>query len=50
MTVSLTELAMYAAALVVPFLTPGPEWVALVVRTLTGGFQEAWSLVLGVAA
>ncbi len=49
MTVSSTELAMYAGALLVLFLTPGPVWVALIARTLSGGFQAAWPLALGVA-
>lgn len=49
MTVSPTELAMYAGALFVLFLTPGPVWVALAARTLTGGFRAAWPLALGVA-
>lgn len=49
MTVSSAELAMYAGALLVLFLTPGPVWIALIARTLSGGFQAAWPLALGVA-
>ena len=48
MTVSPTELALYAGALLVLFLTPGPVWVALIARTLAGGFNAAWPLALGV--
>ncbi|MEM7295838.1 MAG: LysE family translocator [Pseudomonadota bacterium] len=48
MTVSLADLGLYAFALLVLFLTPGPVWVALIARTLGGGFQAAWPLALGV--
>ncbi|MEE9426672.1 MAG: LysE family translocator [Paracoccaceae bacterium] len=49
MTLTTTELALYAGALFILFLTPGPVWVATVARTLTGGFHAAWPLALGVA-
>ncbi len=49
MTISPVELLLYAGALAVLFLTPGPVWVALVARTLSGGFGAAWPLALGVA-
>jgi len=42
------DLALYAGALLVLFLTPGPVWVGLIARTLSGGFQAAWPLALGV--
>ncbi|PWR01408.1 lysine transporter LysE [Meridianimarinicoccus roseus] len=48
MTLAVTDLALYAAALFVLFLTPGPVWLALSARTLAGGFQAAWPLALGV--
>ena len=48
MTISSAELALYAGALLVLFLTPGPVWVALIARTLSGGFHSAWPLALGV--
>lgn len=48
MTVTFTELAVYAGALLVLFLTPGPVWLALSARALSGGFQAAWPLALGV--
>jgi len=47
-TVTLTQLALYAGALLVLFLTPGPVWVALIARGLSGGFHAAWPLALGV--
>lgn len=48
MTISATDLLLYAGALFVLFLTPGPVWVALVARSLSGGFHAAWPLALGV--
>ncbi len=48
MTVTLTQLALYAGALLILFLTPGPVWVALIARALSGGFHAAWPLALGV--
>jgi threonine/homoserine/homoserine lactone efflux protein len=48
MTITATDLLLYAGALLVLFLTPGPVWVALVARTLSGGFSAAWPLALGV--
>lgn len=49
MTITLLELTFYCIGLFILFLTPGPVWVALVARTLSGGFAQAWSLTLGVA-
>lgn len=48
MTLTLSQLAFYAGALFVLFLTPGPVWLALIARSLSGGFQAAWPLALGV--
>ncbi|MFY0692715.1 MAG: LysE family translocator [Paracoccaceae bacterium] len=48
MTVTAFELVLYAGALFILFLTPGPVWVALVARALSGGFHAAWPLALGV--
>ncbi len=48
MSVSATDLLLYAGALLVLFLTPGPVWLALTARALSGGFQAAWPLALGV--
>jgi threonine/homoserine/homoserine lactone efflux protein len=48
MTVTVCDLVLYAGALLVLFLTPGPVWVALIARGLSGGFQSAWPLALGV--
>ena len=48
MTLAAHDLALYAGALLVLFLTPGPVWVALTARALSGGFHAAWPLALGV--
>ena len=48
MTVSAFDLALYAGGLLALFLTPGPVWVALIARALSGGFHAAWPLALGV--
>lgn len=49
MTIGPGELALYAVAMVVLTLTPGPVWVAMIARALSGGFSRAWPLSLGVA-
>lgn len=49
MTITLMQMLLYAGALLVLFLTPGPVWVALIARAMSGGFQSAWTLALGVA-
>jgi len=48
MTISLTDLSIYAGALFILFLTPGPVWAALIARALSGGFHAAWPLAFGV--
>jgi threonine/homoserine/homoserine lactone efflux protein len=47
-TISAYDMALYAGALFILFATPGPVWVALLARTLSGGFNAAWPLALGV--
>lgn len=49
MTVTLTQLGLYALAMAGLWVIPGPVWVALTARTLTGGFASAWPLAVGVA-
>ena len=49
MTGSFLDLAFYALAVLILFLTPGPVWIALLARSMSGGFQAAWPLALGVA-
>ena len=48
MTLSLGDMALYAGALLILFLTPGPVWVALIARSMSGGFAAAWPLAMGV--
>ncbi len=48
MTVSFIDLLFYAGALLVLFATPGPVWVALLARAMSGGFSAAWPLAVGV--
>lgn len=48
MTITLADASLYAVALLILFLTPGPVWVALIARGMSGGFHAAWPLALGV--
>lgn len=48
MTITLWEIALYTGGLMALFLTPGPVWVALMARSLHGGFAGAWPLAVGV--
>lgn len=49
LTITFSDLLLYAGALIILFMTPGPVWVALLARSLSGGFQAAWPLAIGVA-
>jgi len=49
MTITLPDLLLYCGALVILFLTPGPVWLAIMARSLSGGFKAAWPLALGVS-
>lgn len=49
MTVTLDQLALYALAMVGLWVVPGPVWVALTARALSGGMVGAWPLAVGVA-
>lgn len=49
MTITVDGLLLYCGALVILFLTPGPVWVAIIARGLSGGFPAAWPLAVGVA-
>lgn len=48
MTITLWQLMGYAAGMAVLWAIPGPVWVALVARALSGGFAAAWPLAVGV--
>ncbi|NEY91117.1 LysE family translocator [Tabrizicola oligotrophica] len=49
MTISWYELGIYALGMVGLWAVPGPVWVALMARALSGGFAAAWPLAVGVA-
>lgn len=49
MTVSLWQLLLYSGGMALLWAVPGPVWVALVARTMAGGFASAWPLAVGVA-
>lgn len=49
MSVSLWQLLVYAGGMAALWAVPGPVWVALLARALSGGFAAAWPLAVGVA-
>lgn len=49
MTITLSQLGLYALGMAGLWAVPGPVWVALMARALSGGFAAAWSLAIGVA-
>jgi threonine/homoserine/homoserine lactone efflux protein len=49
MTITWAGIGLYMLGLVALFFTPGPVWVALTARALSGGFRAAWPLAVGVA-
>lgn len=49
MTIALPDLLLYCGALLILFLTPGPVWLAIMARALSGGLASAWPLAVGVA-
>ncbi|MCC6002066.1 MAG: LysE family translocator [Pararhodobacter sp.] len=49
MTATALDLLFYAGAIFILFATPGPVWVALTARALSGGFASAAPLAVGVA-
>ena len=49
MSVSLQQLLFYALGMAGLWAVPGPVWVALTARALSGGFAAAWPLAVGVA-
>ena len=48
-TITLTQIALYSSALMILWLTPGPVWVAVLARSVSGGFKSSVPLVFGVA-
>ncbi|MBP9951027.1 MAG: LysE family translocator [Cypionkella sp.] len=49
MTITLHQLILYAGGMALLWVIPGPVWVALTARALSGGFSAAWPLAIGVA-
>ena len=49
MTISWVELGLYALGMAGLWAVPGPVWVALLARALSGGMAAAWPLAVGVA-
>lgn len=49
LTITFTQFTLYAGALFILFLTPGPVWVAMIARAVSGGFSAAVPLAIGVA-
>ena len=49
MTITSAQLLLYFGALIILFLTPGPVWIAIIARTVSGGVKSGFSLVLGVS-
>jgi threonine/homoserine/homoserine lactone efflux protein len=48
-TVTAYELGLYALGMAGLWAVPGPVWVALLARALSGGMAAAWPLAVGVA-
>jgi len=49
MTISIYDLLLYAGGMAALWAVPGPVWVALTARALSGGMAGAWPLAVGVA-
>ncbi len=49
MNVTAYQLLLYAGGMAALWVVPGPVWVALTARALSGGFTAAWPLAVGVA-
>lgn len=49
MTLGIDDILLYAVALAALFVTPGPVWLAILARGVSGGFRATWPLALGVA-
>jgi threonine/homoserine/homoserine lactone efflux protein len=48
MTLTPAELGLYALGMAGLWAVPGPVWMALLARSLSGGFASAWPLAVGV--
>ena len=43
------DLIFYAFGIFILFITPGPEWIAMVARRMTNGVLGRWPLALQLA-
>ena len=48
-TITLSQAFLYAIALAILWLTPGPVWVVILARSISGGFRSSVPLIFGVA-
>ncbi len=48
MTITAYQLVLYMGGMALLWAVPGPVWVAIIARTLAGGFAAAWPLAVGV--
>lgn len=48
MTITIWQLLLYCGGMALLWAVPGPVWVALIARSLAGGFASAWPLAVGV--
>jgi threonine/homoserine/homoserine lactone efflux protein len=48
MTLTWMQLGLYALGMAGLWAVPGPVWVALMARVMSGGFASAWPLAVGV--
>jgi threonine/homoserine/homoserine lactone efflux protein len=47
-TITLSQAFLYSIALTILWLTPGPVWVAILARSISGGFRSSVPLIFGV--
>ena len=48
MTITISQIFFYISSLLILFITPGPVWIAIICRTISGGPISGLSLVVGV--
>ena len=48
-TITLSQAFLYSIALTILWMTPGPVWVAILARSISGGFSSSVPLIFGVA-
>jgi threonine/homoserine/homoserine lactone efflux protein len=48
LTITLSQITLYAGAVLILFAVPGPVWAGIMARAISGGFNAAWPLAVGV--